>query len=313
MRGYRIRAVIPILGLLLLGAVSACSPTAQQSAPQPAQAQPAPQQPQQKVMYIGGIPDQDLSVLETRFKGIADYLSKETGLKVQYVPTVDYAALVTAFKQGDVQLAWFGGLTGVQARLAAPGAQAIVQRPQDEKFVSVFIAQKSLGVKALADLRGKTLTFGSESSTSGHLMPRYYVMQAGLVPEKDLKSLNYSGSHDTTIKLVETGAFQAGALNVDVWQRNVRDGKVDTGKVDVFYTTPPYYDYHWVVRGDLDQKFGQGTADKIKQAFLKLNTSNGETEKKIMGAFDAKNFIPTTNDNYKAIEDVARALGIVQN
>ncbi len=313
MRGYRIRAVIPILGLLLLGAVSACSPTAQQSAPQPAQAQPAPQQPQQKVMYIGGIPDQDLSVLETRFKGIADYLSKETGLKVQYVPTVDYAALVTAFKQGDVQLAWFGGLTGVQARLAAPGAQAIVQRPQDEKFVSVFIAQKSLGVKALADLRGKTLTFGSESSTSGHLMPRYYVMQAGLVPEKDLKSLNYSGSHDTTIKLVETGAFQAGALNVDVWQRNVRDGKVDTGKVDVFYTTPPYYDYHWVVRGDLDQKFGQGTADKIKQAFLKLNASNGETEKKIMDAFDAKNFIPTTNDNYKAIEDVARSLGIVQN
>lgn len=309
-RGHRIRIMGSMLGVLLLGVISACSPAAQQSAPQPAQ--PASRQ-QQKVMYIGGIPDQDLSVLETRFKGIADYLSRETGLKVQYVPAVDYAALVTAFKQGDVQLAWFGGLTGVQARLAAPGAQAIVQRPQDEKFVSVFIARKSLAVKSLADLKGKTFTFGSESSTSGHLMPRYYIMQAGLAPEKDLKSVNYSGSHDTTIKLVETGAFQAGALNVDVWQRNVRDAKVDTSKVDVFYTTPPYYDYHWVVRGDLDQKFGQGTADKIKQAFLKLNASNGETEKKIMDAFDAKNFIPTTNDNYKAIEDVARALGIVQN
>lgn len=301
MRSYRIRAVIPMLGVLLLGAISACSPTATQ-----------PAQPQ-KVMYIGGIPDQDLAVLETRFKGMADYLSRETGVKVQYVPTVDYAALVTGFRQGDVQLAWFGGLTGVQARLVTPGAQAIVQRPQDEKFVSVFIAQKSLGVKSLTDLKGKTFTFGSESSTSGHLMPRHYIQQAGLVPEKDLKAVNYSGSHDTTIKLVEAGAFQAGALNVDVWRRNVRDGKVDTSKVDVFYTTPPYYDYHWVIRSDVDQKYGQGTAEKIKQALLKLNASHEGQEKQIMGAFDAANFIPTKNDNYKAIEDVARSLGIVQN
>ena len=265
------------------------------------------------VLFIGGIPDQDASVLQERFDRLAQYLTDETGVKVQYIPTVDYAAVVTGFRLGDVDMAWYGGLTGVQARLAVPDSQAIAQRPEDEEFVSVFIAREGSGIASLADLKGKSFTFGSESSTSGHLMPRFFLTEAGLDPEKDLAAVNYSGSHDKTWKLVETGTFDAGALNSVVWRTRVAVGEVDLNKVDVFFTTRPYYDYHWVIRGDVDDRFGSGIVDKIRRALLGLHVDNGSEEKAIMEAFQAEQFISTDNDNYKAIEDVARRLSIIQD
>ena len=266
-----------------------------------------------RTLYIAGIPDQDISVLETRFEVLAEYLSQETGLHVRYLPTVDYAAVVTGFRQGDIQLAWYGGLTGVQARLAAPGSQAIAQRQEDEAFHSVFIAQKRLGITSLEALKGRTFTFGSESSTSGNLMPRAFLSQAGINPKNDFSAVNYSGSHDKTWKLVETGSFEAGALNAVVWQKRVEDGSVDTSKVEAFFITPPYYDYHWVARGDLDESFGAGATESILRALLGLNAADGGREQEIMRAFDSARFIPTDNDNYLAIEQVARDLGIIED
>jgi phosphonate transport system substrate-binding protein len=267
---------------------------------------------EERTLYIAGIPDQDISLLETRFGKLAEYLSQETGLDVKYLPSVDYAAVVTGFRQGDIQLAWYGGLTGVQARLASPGSQAIAQRQEDEAFHSVFIAQKGLGIASLADLKGRSVTFGSESSTSGNLMPRSFLAQAGINPENDFSAVNYSGSHDKTWKLVETGAFEAGALNARVWEKRVADGSVDTNKVEAFFTTPPYYDYHWVIRGEVDAEFGAGTTSKLTKALLELLASDGGREQEIMGAFGSTRFISTNNENYAAIEQVARDLGIIE-
>ncbi len=267
----------------------------------------------ERTLYIAGIPDQDISTLETRFEKLAEYLSEETGLNVQYLPSVEYAAVVTGFRQGDIQLAWYGGLTGVQARLATPGSQALAQREEDAAFHSVFIAQKSLGIKSLEDLKGLRVTFGSESSTSGNLMPRSFLSQAGINPEADFAAVNYSGSHDKTWKLVETGSFEAGAMNAVVWQKRVDDGSVDTNKVEAFYTTPAYFDYHWLANSNLDQEFGSGTTADIHKALLDLNAADGGIEQEIMEAFDSLKFILTQNDNYNAIEQVARDLGIIEN
>ncbi|SVB09022.1 uncharacterized protein METZ01_LOCUS161876 [marine metagenome] len=265
-----------------------------------------------KTLYIAGIPDQDISVLEARFDKLAAYLSNKTGIDVQYLPSVDYAAVVIGFRQGDVHLAWYGGLTGVQARLATQGAQAFAQREEDAAFHSVFIAQNGLDINSLEDLKGHSVTFGSESSTSGNLMPRSFLAKAGINPEEDFSSVNYSGSHDKTWKLVETGSFEAGALNAVVWHKRVANGSVDVSKVVAFYTTPPYFDYHWLVRGDLDLKFGSGTTEKLRLALFELNARNGGIEQEIMDAFDSDQFIPTSNSNYIAIEQVARDLGIIE-
>jgi len=267
------------------------------------------QNAQGKTLYIGAIPDQDVSLLGRLYGGIADYLSKETGLEVKYVPSVDYAALVTAFSRGDIHLAWFGGLTGVQALMVTPGAQAIVQRPRDAEFHSVFIARAGLDVNELTDLKGLSFTFGSESSTSGHLMPRYFMVQAGVDPDRHVRGLpNYSGSHDRTILLVESGAYQAGVLNEAVWTARVAAGDVDLTKVRAFYTTPPYFDYHWMIRGDVDQVFGEGATQRIKDAFLSM----GPEEQELLDLFQTDGFIETHNDNYTAIREVAESVGIIR-
>ncbi|MDP4170744.1 MAG: putative selenate ABC transporter substrate-binding protein [Bacillota bacterium] len=257
-----------------------------------------------KVLKIGAIPDQSAADITRSMTDVAKYLADKTGMKVEFVPSVDYAALVTAFQRGDIQLAWFGGLTGVQARSLVPGSEAIAQRPRDAEFHSVFITQKDSGIQKLEDLKGKSFTFGSESSTSGHLMPRYYLMQAGIDANKDFDGKpNFSGSHDTTYKLVESGAFKAGALNEAVWQAAVKDGKVDTSKVKVFYTTPPFFDYNWTINN-----VDKATKKKVIDALLNM----GSGQKKILDLFQTDKFVKTNNENYKPIEKVAKELKIIQ-
>lgn len=262
----------------------------------------------EKVLKISAIPDFDQSELTRGFGDFAKYLSEKTGMKVEYVPVVDYSAVVTAFERGDIDMVWFGGLTGVQARALVPEAEAIAQRPSDEKFQSVFIRQKGLPINNLNDIKGHTFAFGSESSTSGHLMPRFFLEEAGINPDKDFNGAPvYSGSHDKTYGLVEAGSVEVGAVNKQYWDKAVKEKKVDTNKVEVFYTTPEYYDYHWTIN-DVDKKFGAGTKEKIKQAILGVKP--GESE--ILNLLSTDSFIPTKNDNYKNIEKVAKSLGIVK-
>jgi phosphonate transport system substrate-binding protein len=266
------------------------------------------------VLKIGAIPDQSAAELNRNMGEVAKYLSEKTGLKVEYVPSVDYAALVTGFERGEVQLVWFGGLTGVQARAVTPGAEAIAQRPMDAKFKSVFIAQKDLNVTKLEDLKGKTFTFGSESSTSGSLMPRYFLTQAGINPEADFNGKpNYSGTHDKTIKLVESGSFQTGALNISVWEKTVKENKVDLNKVKVFYTTPEYFDYHWTVnKPEVMNMYGKDAKENIKKALLEMSVDKGGSQAEALKFFQTDKFVETKNDNYKAIEEVAKGLKMIK-
>jgi len=269
---------------------------------------------EQPILRVGGIPDQDTHRLARRYQVFSDYLSQQLGVQVEYFPSVDYAAVVTAFTQDELQLAFFGGLTGVQARLQNPGSQAIAQREHDAIFHSRFIVREDLSIDSLADLKnqaqGLTITFGSESSTSGHLMPRHFLTQAGIDPDEDFQSLpNFSGSHDLTWRLVQSGSFDVGVLSEDVWIRAVANGKVDGSKVREFYTTPEYFDYNWTVRPELDQVYGEGFSGKLRQALLALNTQeHGE----ILELFSTDGFIESDNSNYQNIEAVARGLGIVK-
>ena len=280
-----------LLGLLLLS--SAC----------------ADDEGPQKTLYVAGIPDQNAAKLARRYDALTSYLSEELGVDVKYVPTVNYAATVAAFKKGDVHMAWFGGLTGVQARRIVPGSKAIAHRPRDAEFHSKFIVRSDLDVQNLQQLRGLTFTFGSESSTSGHLMPRYFLVQAGIDSETDFKGRpNFSGSHDKTWKLVESGAFQAGALNEAVWDTAVKEGRVDTTKVHELLTTPPYYDYNWSIRGDLDTRFRPGFSNEVQDALLSLGTSHRE----ILDLYSTDRFVETENRNYSTIREVAEFLGIIE-
>ena len=242
---------------------------------------------------------------------MADYLSLRLDVDVKYVPSIDYSAVVTGFGNGDIHLAWFGGLTGVQARVAVDGSRAIAQRPMDQNFRSVFIANTQTSVHSLSDLKDTSFTFGSESSTSGHLMPRYFLLNQGIDADEDFSGLpNFSGSHDKTWKLVESGAIEAGALNKAVWDKAVSGDKVNMDKVRIVEVTEPYYDYNWTVRPDLDQYFGEGFTDKLVSALYEMHAYDEYLT--ILELFQTEKFIATNNDNYQKIESVARSLGMVE-
>ena len=263
---------------------------------------------QTTVLRVSAIPDEAPTELQRKFKPLGDYLEKETGLKVQFTPVTDYAAVVEGLANDKIDMAWLGGFTFVQAKLRTHGGVTpIVQRAEDEKFTSKFIVPIDSSAKSLADLKGKNFVFGSPSSTSGHLMPRYFLMKAGIDADKDFKAAAFSGAHDATVAYVASGRAEAGVLNASVWDKLVEAHNPNAGTVRVLATTPPYFDYNWTVRPGLDATLTK----KLTAAFLKLDPANPE-HKEIMALQRASKFIPTQASNYDGIESAARSAGLLK-
>ncbi|MBT2321573.1 putative selenate ABC transporter substrate-binding protein [Variovorax paradoxus] len=267
-----------------------------------------PAHAQSGALRVSAIPDEAPTELQRKFKPLGDYLKKETGLDVQFTPVTDYAAVVEGLATNKIDLAWLGGFTFVQAKLRTNGAAVpIVQRAEDEKFTSRFIVPTDSKARTLADLKGATFAFGAPSSTSGHLMPRHFLLQAGIDPDKDFKTVAFSGAHDATVAFVAAGRAQAGVLNASVMDKLVESANPNAAKVRVLATTAPYYDYNWTVRPGLDA----ATTQKLRDAFLKLDASNPE-HKEILALQRASKFIPTKASNYDGIEAAAKSAGLIK-
>ncbi len=267
----------------------------------------SPANAQDKPTFVfTAIPDQDETRLVERFSRFAKYLEGKLDVKVQYVPVKSYPAAVTAFTNNDVQLAWFGGFTGVQARRSVAGSEAIAQGAEDVAFKSYVIANAATGLKPSKnfpkEIAGKTFTFGSRASTSGRVMPEYFFRQElKKGPDEIFVRVGFSGDHSKTIQLVQTGAYEVGVLDYTVYEVEKKAGKIDETKVSVIWETPTYPDYQFTVRGDVDAKFGAGFKDRLKGAILALD------DKEILGFFARSKFIPAKNEDYRPIEDVADA------
>ncbi|MBI4587967.1 MAG: putative selenate ABC transporter substrate-binding protein [Candidatus Rokubacteria bacterium] len=285
------RILISVLALLLLAVA------------QPAGAADVPD-----VLKVSAIPDENPNELLRIYTPFALYLARELKMKVQFTPVVDYAATVEGLAAKKLDVVWYGGFTSVHAVRRTNGtARRLVLRQEDAEFKSVFIAKPGSGITSLADLRGKTFAFGSVSSTSGHLMPRFFVLKAGLNPERDFKQVAYSGAHDATALWVELGKVDGGALNFLVWDKLVQTKKVDLSKVNVFWTTPPYVDYVWTARGELDK----GLQERITAAFLKLDYRNSE-HKRLLDLHRTKKYIKANDEDWKATEEAAIAAGLLK-
>ena len=258
-------------------------------------------------LRVSAIPDENPTELARIYTPFAEYLSKELGLKVTYTSVVDYAATVEGLAGKKLDLVWYGGFTFVQARKRAGDVVPLVSREEDLTFHSKFITRKDTGITKLADLKGKTFSFGSVSSTSGHLMPRYFLLQNGIDPEKDFAKFSFSGAHDATALWVESGKVDAGALNEAVWDKLLQTKKVDTGKVVVFWTTPPFVDYVWAARGDLDKDL----QERIASALLKLDP-NQPADKRLLDLHRTKRYVRVKAEDFKPTEDAAIAAGLLK-
>ena len=261
----------------------------------------------QTVLRVTTIPEEAATEQVRKFTPLASYLEKRLGVKVEFTPVSDYPAAVEALVNKKVDVVWFGGFTYVQAQIRSNGKIVpIAQREEDTRFQSVFIAKTDSGIKTLADMKGKQISFGSQSSTSGHLMPRSFLLQAKIDPEKDFKRIAYSGAHDATIASVVSGKVDAAALDITVWRKFVSENKVDTKAVDVFFTTTPYFNYNWSVHADMPAEL----RGRLQKALLDLDASTPEG-KEILGLNRATRYIATQPENYKGIEAAARSAGLL--
>lgn len=259
------------------------------------------------VLRVSAIPDESPTELQRKFKPLGDYLEQQLGMKVEFTAVSDYAAAVEGLVNHKLDLVWFGGFTFVQAKVRSDNqVTPLVQREEDQKFKSVFITTRD-DIKQLSDLKGKTFSFGSESSTSGHLMPRSFLLAANINPDTDLKRIAFSGAHDATVAAVAGGKVDAGALNISVWEKLIALGKVDTKQVHVFYTTPGFYDYNWSVRNDMPAAL----REKLSKAFLALD-KNVPRDQEILALQRTARFIPTKAENYLAIEVAAKSAGLLK-
>jgi phosphonate transport system substrate-binding protein len=312
MDGKRLGPRRAVLTAMLTGALlsSACSEREKTSPPEQSGAggSTAESQASTKTVRVTGIPDENPTELARKYEPMVKYLESKLGTKVEYVPVTDYGAAVQALSAGKVDFAWLGGFTHVQARVMT-GAVPLCMRDIDREFKSVFIASKQSGITAPEQLKGKSFAFGSKSSTSGHLMPRHFLVnQLHIDPEKDFDgSPVYSGAHDATVKMVESGKVQSGALNIEVWDRLLKENKVDLEKVAVIWTTPPYVDYVWTASKDIDP----GLRDRFKAAFLELDASKPE-HAAVLELQGAKKFVPAAPADFDQLEKVARGVDLLK-
>jgi phosphonate transport system substrate-binding protein len=260
-----------------------------------------------KSLKVSAIPDESPTELLRKFKPLGVYLESRTGMKVSWTPVNDYPAVVEGLAANRIDLAWLGGFTFVQARLRTGNAIPIAQRVEDEKFISHYIVPKDSSARTLQDLKGKTFAFGSPASTSGHLMPRFFLLKAGINPDRDFTRLAFSGAHDATVAFVASGRAGAGALNASVFDKLIEKGDANAKAVRILQTTPPYYDYNWTVRGSLDPAL----VKKLTAAFLDLDPAN-PAHKEILDLQRATRFVATRPENYKGIEEAARSAGLLK-
>jgi phosphonate transport system substrate-binding protein len=263
---------------------------------------------QAQTFKVTTIPEEAATEQVRKFGPIVKYLESKLGMKVEFTPVNDYPAAVEALVNKQVDLVWFGGFTHVQANVRSGGKIIpIAQREEDTKFQSVFIAKTDSGIKSLNDLKGKQVSFGSASSTSGHLMPRSFLLEAKIDPDKDFKRVAYSGAHDATIASVVSGKVDAAALDITVWNKFVKENKVDTKATNVFYTTPGYFNYNWSVHADMPA----ATREKLTKALLDISPSDA-LGKEILELNRATKYVPTKAENYKGLETAARSAGLLK-
>ena len=264
------------------------------------------------VLNFTAIPDQNSTELAEKFAPLAAHLSNELDIAVNYIPARDYQASVEMFRNGDVQLAWFGGLTGVQAREAVPSARAIAQGASDPVYFSYFIAHESTGIALGEDfpsgISALRFTFGSESSTSGRLMPEFFIRDATGKSPMDFftNPVGFSSSHDKTVELVESGQYQLGAVNYKVYDRRVKEDSTDPDVAKIVWKTPTYADYNWTAHPDVEKMFGQGFTDRLQTALISIDNPS------LLSALPRERLIAATNEEFEGIRVVAKQLEMIR-
>lgn len=257
----------------------------------------------QPVLRVGLVPNQAPDKIKAQYEPFRQYLQQKLNIPVELFVATDYAGVVEAMANDKLDVAYFGGLTYVQAKQRAkihPIVTEVDVETQTTKYYSLIIAPADSDLKGVNEIKGKTFAFGDISSTSGSLYPRFMLDQAGIKVPDDLKNVVYTGGHDATAQAVQNGTVDAGGIEGRILQKLIAKGTVDGSKIKVL-EKHLVEGYPWVVRDNLDK----GLEDKIIQAFIELNDPT------LLDLMRATAFAKVTDANYTEVEQQAQRLGLL--
>ena len=277
---------------------------------------PPPGDDSNKVLILSAIPDEKITNQEEKFGKLAAYLEAQLGIRTEFLFSKDYADAVTKFKNGETHLVWFGGLSGVQARMAVENAHAIAQGKADPNYKSYFIANVDTGLEpgdAFPEtIRNKSFTFGSPGSTSGRLMPTFFIMEnTGQHPDEwfEMKpGFQLSGGHVATANAVADGTYETGALNYKTYDSLVENDPHIRDNTRIIWTTPPYADYNFTIHPDVESIFGADTIDSVRSTLIAAPPGSDALK-----AVNREAIIPAKNEDFESIKEVAVQVGLIKD
>ena len=255
-------------------------------------------------LRVGLIPNENPEEVEAQYQPLEDYLKEELGREVELSVPTTYNAVVEAMVSGELDLAYFGGLTYVQARQRAdvhPLFTEVNPRTGTTKYRSVIIVPADSDVQDVEDLEGEDFAFGSVSSTSGSLYPSIMLNQAGLDYRTDLGEVVYTGGHDTTAQAVANDRVAAGGLEDRILYSLEEEGIIEKGSVRVIDESDPIEGYPWVVRDDLSDKDERA----LTEAYLNIE------DPELLDLLRAEDYEKVEASDYDYVEEQARKLDLI--
>lgn len=250
------------------------------------------------IIRVGVLPDQNVAILEQRYSPLLSYLEKETGLKYELVIPGSYIDLLELFNTKEINMAYFGAVTFLKAR-SDSGAEPLVTRDVDNRFTSVILVSAESNAQKLEDIEDHSFSFGSRLSTSGHLMPRYFLEERNIKAEDHFREIHYSGAHDETVYSVQSGRVDAGAVNAVVVKTMLSDGRLKKGKTRILWESPPYQDYIWAIQRDMSAE----TRIAVRDAFLSLS-KDVPVHRKVLAEIGANYFLPARIADFEKLQSI---------
>ena len=254
-----------------------------------------------KSLTIGLLPDQSSQKLLESHKPLFDFIADKLNIKCHLIVPKDYPELVDLFNQEKIDLAFFGGYTFIQAN-QRNGAAPLVMRNIDKNFVSYLIVRKDSGLKDIQSLKSKRFAFGSELSTSGHLMPRYYMSNLEINPEDFFSTVLYSGAHDNTFQWVLNKKVDAGVMNASIYNQLIQKEN-SRDNIKILWQSPPYPDYVWAIQPYFSEEFNH----RLTDVFLSI-TAESNVGKTILQNLSAEAFYPATLTDFEELKMAIRLI-----
>ena len=254
-----------------------------------------------EVITIGVLPGQSPEQLAEQYGPLVSYLEERTSLEFELVIPEDYQSVLDDFITHRIDIANLGGFTFTEAE-RRHNAEPLVMRDVDLNFASCYLIQSADERRSILEFEAETFSFGPQLSTSGHVMPRYFLESNGIDPDTFFASVRYSSGHDETAKWVRDGAVAVGVANCMVMESMILDGRLRRDELRILETTPAYSNYVWAV----SEHLSAAVKTRVRDAFLDLDATDPE-HREVLQRLGANAYLPASRNDF---DSVRRAAGM---